>query len=120
MDGRIRVKFRFWHALANTVKDNQKIVTGSYIQASDSTGASSGDHVHWSMKFVDRNGATLDRDNGYYGAVDFSSWYVNEYIMNQLGTKKKPMTYSEYVKWLVFEMKMFIANFNKKNNEETT
>jgi murein DD-endopeptidase MepM/ murein hydrolase activator NlpD len=78
------VKFRFWHAKKNLTRERDPVTAGMQIQDADSTGASGGDHVHWSMKFVDENGSTMDQDNGYYGAVDFTDWYENTFILKAL------------------------------------
>ena len=83
--GYMYIKLRFWHAESNLVEHGDMVKVGDLIQLSDSTGASSGNHVHWSLKFVDKEGITMDKNNGYYGAVDFTLWYENKFILSELG-----------------------------------
>ena len=109
----LRVKFRFWHGDANAVGENQSVELGTFIQYSDSTGASSGNHLHWSMKFVDDNDRTLDTNNGYRGAVDFAAYYIDWYVLDYLGVKKKVLSLKEQVDRLVFEVTMFIRQLTK-------
>jgi murein DD-endopeptidase MepM/ murein hydrolase activator NlpD len=45
------------------------VETGDIIGYSDNTGASTGDHLHWGLKLC-KNGETINKDNGYLGAVD--------------------------------------------------
>jgi len=86
---KLYVKFRYHHAKMNIPKDNTTISAGFLIQYADSTGASGGNHVHWSMKFCDEFGKTLDTDNGYLGAVNFSRWFTNQFILDALAEIKK-------------------------------
>lgn len=83
-DGKMYVKFRFWHLHSYTVSKKEPVVQGQLIGYCDSTGASSGNHLHWSMKFVDEKDRTLDTDNGYQGAVDFSAWYEDGFVLTEL------------------------------------
>ena len=92
--GKLYVKFRFHHLREVSVPTGNidlqtgevknPIKFGQFLGNCDSTGASSGNHLHWSMKFVAKNSLTLDNDNGYYGAVDFSAWFENEFVLDVL------------------------------------
>src|SRR3990167_4396083 len=109
---KVYVKFRFWHLQSFLLEDKPKIQTGVFSDGSpqmapeimlgdviglaDSTGASSGDHLHWAMKIVTVNGQTLDGDNGYSGAVDFSSLYTDMFILDMLG-RKQVLSLSQHV-----------------------
>ena len=88
-DGFMFVKFRFWHAKNNLVADGTLIRLGDKIQLCNSTGASSGNHLHFGFKFCSPSRVTLDKNNGYYGAVDFSRWYTDFFILD-LGMKDAP------------------------------
>ncbi len=61
-----------WHLLSATVYDGQKIKSGDQFGLCDSTGASSGDHLHDGLKPL--NSSNLEDkaapDNGYTGAVN--------------------------------------------------
>jgi hypothetical protein len=81
LGGKVYLVFLFWHLKAPDVYDKQPVVPGQRIGWADSTGASSGDHVHFAMKVSsDTSWFTLDGDNGYAGAIDFSAWYDNQFI----------------------------------------
>jgi hypothetical protein len=36
------------------------------------------------MKFIDAKGNTLDTNNGFAGAVDFSHWFQNKFVMDEV------------------------------------
>ena len=50
-------------------KINVSVETGDIIGYADNTGASSGDHLHWGLKLC-LNGETINKNNGYLGAID--------------------------------------------------
>lgn len=105
--GYMHVKFIFWHIAEYLIPNNSEVKAGDLFALNDSTGASSNDHSHWAMKFVDAGGATLDRDNGYYGAVDFReirvpstgrSIYDGTRTINDfLGRKDPPLSIPEHI-----------------------
>lgn len=83
---RLKPIFLFWHLERVNVYDKQPVKTGDLIGYADSTGASSGDHLHYAMKFSDENSwFTIDGDNGYNGAMDFSRWFENKFILDVQG-----------------------------------
>ncbi len=84
---RIRVMFRFWHAQRNV--SGLEVKMGDLIQLGNSTGASSGNHCHFAMKFVDSKGRTLDRNNGYTGAIDMSYWFENKFILDEIKAREE-------------------------------
>jgi hypothetical protein len=94
---KVRVKSIYWHLTDGTEpqfksplfnKKNIPVETGDVIGYSDNTGASTGDHLHWGMKFC-YNGMTLDKDNGFLGSVD-PMLYCNGYTPEQfLALKQK-------------------------------
>jgi len=81
-----KFKIRYWHLQKVAVYDGQTINPGQIIGYGDSTGLSSGDHLHWSLKEVE-NGRTKNKDNGYYGAIDFRPYFVNEFVVDALGVE---------------------------------
>lgn len=81
------IKFRFWHLADSAVHDGQAVIQGQRIGYCDSTGASSGNHLHFSMKFCDSNGKTIYPDNGFRGAVDFRPWFINEFVQMPIKPK---------------------------------
>jgi murein DD-endopeptidase MepM/ murein hydrolase activator NlpD len=83
-------KSLYWHLTDGTEpqfksplfnKKNIPVETGDIIGYSDNTGASTGDHLHWGMKFM-KNGETINKDNGFLGAVD-PMLYCNGYTPEQ-------------------------------------
>ena len=94
LGGKVYLYFKFWHLKAPNVYDKKPVKLGDLIGWADSTGASSGDHLHWSMKVSDETSwFALDGDNGYTGALDFSDWYVNQFVADVL--TPNPLTLSE-------------------------
>lgn len=75
------LKFRFWHLEMGLEKEDVKF--GELIGKADNTGASSGDHLHWSMKPCTGIGRAAYPNNGYYGAENFSEFFINEYVMDK-------------------------------------
>lgn len=70
----------YWHFVDGTSEpkhmspiNNFKInpvKAGDLLGYADSTGLSTGDHLHWGLKLIDSQGVTLNSDNGYLGAID--------------------------------------------------
>jgi len=77
---KIYIKARFWHNLKFLVGDGDIVELGTPIAEADSTGASSGHHVHFGIKFVEMTNNeqqkpheryySIYKDNGYVGAID--------------------------------------------------
>ena len=63
-------KTRYWHLAAIDVDINEEVSAGQLVGYCDNTGYSSGNHLHFELKEVDQLGETLNRDNGYLGAID--------------------------------------------------
>lgn len=69
LDG-VYYKHRYWHLIALDVSLGEEVKTGDLIGYADSTGYSSGDHLHFEVKVVNANGEPTEPNNGYFGAVD--------------------------------------------------
>lgn len=110
LDGR-RVKFRFWHLKTVSVHDGMQVNLGTIIGFADSTGASTGDHLHWSMKFIDDEGNTLNRYNGYTGAVDFTPYFENVFVLDVLNVKAQAMTAINLANKVILELKVLLARY---------
>jgi murein DD-endopeptidase MepM/ murein hydrolase activator NlpD len=73
------VKTRHWHLKAPVGADRKKISYGQIIGLADNTGASSGDHLHFCVKWCDENGNNIIApNNGYFGAMDFTPFYRHD------------------------------------------
>lgn len=63
-------RHRYWHLIALDVENGDELKTGDLLGYADSTGYSSGDHLHFEVKEVDKDGRVLNQNNGYFGAID--------------------------------------------------
>lgn len=88
LGGKLFPMFKFWHLLSTTIPDHGIIKTGDLIGYGDNTGASSGDHLHWSMKIhggtTNGFGFSIDSDNGYTGALDHLPYFEDRFILDIL------------------------------------
>jgi len=105
------VKFRFWHLKEGYALDDVK--PGDLIGLCDNTGASSGDHLHWSMKPCLKDGTSTQKSNGYYGAVDFTDYYHNEFIIDIIQVKERALTVIEEARRVIALAKQFIKSLKK-------
>ncbi len=103
----IRLKMRIWH-LDQAWKDRD-VKLGEMVGLGGSTGNSSGNHNHNGIKLVGKNDETLDRNNGWYGNVDYSMWYTNQFILDKLG-KKNRLTNAQLVYKVAYYFRMPIFN----------
>jgi len=106
------LKFRFWHLKSVEVNDGDEIVFGQLIALCDSTGASSGHHVHFAMKWCTQAGVALDNTNGYKGAVDFTPWFENKSVFDVAGAKIQARLAIAKAHSIIAEARMFLKNFN--------
>lgn len=58
------------HLNSNNLSQGQEIQKGEYLGEMGSTGIGTGPHLHLGTYMVDSEGMRLNRDNGYFGAVD--------------------------------------------------
>lgn len=79
--------YRSWHLKSVEVKKGQEIRRGDLIGFADNTGYSSGDHVHFEVKPVylkDNWWFNTLQDNGYFGAVDPSTYLRQIHLDNPM------------------------------------
>jgi len=84
-------KHIFWHLQAITVKAGQVIETGDLIGTGDSTGKSTGPHLHRGVKRAYLNNLgwrTKDYGNGYKGAIDHSVYFENIFVVDKVNNLK--------------------------------
>ena len=55
--------------------EGKYVAAGDLVAISGNTGDSTGPHIHITYKKLDKDGKTLNRDNGFHGALD-----VGQYI----------------------------------------
>lgn len=75
----------YWHLLKPVVADGEEVRFARLIGYGDSTGFSTGNHVHFGEKEVSSSGATKNRDNGYYGAINPTDHFENTFVLDTLG-----------------------------------
>jgi hypothetical protein len=105
------IKFRFWH-LKSAWKDSD-VQPGELIGFCDNTGASSGDHLHWALKACNAQGVGINKNNGYYGAIDFTPYYENEFILDVLKVKAEALSAIDLARKVMLEVKIFLQSFLK-------
>lgn len=62
------------HLREPLVENGQWVGAGDLIGVMGNTGNSSGIHLHWTYKRLNGKGVTLDRDNGYAGAIPIGKY----------------------------------------------
>lgn len=77
-------RHRFWHGIQGSIKVQvgQKVATGDLLMLADSTGMSTGDHLHYDLAPVDANGNVLEGNNGYFGCIDPTPFYSPIFVKN--------------------------------------
>jgi murein DD-endopeptidase MepM/ murein hydrolase activator NlpD len=80
-------KLIYWHLDRIEVRVGQKVSTGQLLGHNDNTGYSTGTHLHFGLKKCDENFNTLDRDNGYRGAISPEPYYKNVYVKELVDTQ---------------------------------
>jgi murein DD-endopeptidase MepM/ murein hydrolase activator NlpD len=71
------IKCRYWHLSTPIGWDGKEVKHGQIIGLCGNTGASSGTHLHFGVKPCDKEGNSLDKWNGYYGAIDPTPYLRN-------------------------------------------
>lgn len=72
-------KTRYWHFIALDVNVGDRVSTGQLIGYADSTGYSTGDHLHFEVKPLNPDGTNKYQDNGYFGAVDPTPYMFDDF-----------------------------------------
>jgi len=86
-------KHRFWHLKSYLCAPGDLLSTGDVIGVADSTGRSTGNHLHRGLKpqVKDKHGNYRNEfpDNGFFGAIDqgpyLNNIYVRDYMINLTG-----------------------------------
>lgn len=72
----------YWHLKSVAVKPGDDVESGTLLGSADSTGWSTGPHLHFGLKECDQNWNTINRDNGYDGAINPEPYLQNYYILD--------------------------------------
>lgn len=76
----------YWHLKEFKKQVGDVVKAGDLIGLADNTGMSTGTHLHFGAKYLDKNLLTINQDNGYEGYVDPLQFFsVMKYIMNAKG-----------------------------------
>ncbi len=107
------VKLRTWHHVKSLVYDNQQFPQNTFIKIalSDSTGVSTGNHVHFWYKWCDASGGGLHGNNGYYGCIKPNAViYDNQFIGNIVKKPADPLTLLDALRKLVLQLQKLVNN----------
>lgn len=83
-DGQAYFKSIYWHMIAGSeaVKEGQVVKVGDVLGLADSTGFSTGDHLHFGLKPVNDTGDNIEQSNGFLGAINpypyFNGFYAED------------------------------------------
>lgn len=75
-------KLVFWHLKSYCVKEGDIVETGDLLGYADNSGQSTGPHLHFGMYYSNQYGATLQKDNGYGGALDPTPYFRNYFVLD--------------------------------------
>ena len=93
------IKTIYWHLESSCVKKGSVVKAGQLIGRCDNTGFyTTGDHLHFGLKRVDRNGNTININNGFKGAIDPTPYFCENYEGNKIKNKDcyKSNSYHRY------------------------
>ena len=102
------IKLRFWHLDSTILHDGESVRFGQLIAFCGNSGASSGPHLHWSMKRCFKDGSAMDKTNGYIGAVDFAPLYENQFTLDILGLKPPTLSIVQQLNRIVFNLRLLV------------
>jgi len=75
-----RYKTIYYHLKNYIITQNQEVKAGDLIGYCDNTGQmTTGNHLHLGFKLTDKDGNTIDWDNGYKGASDPAPYFTMTY-----------------------------------------
>ena len=118
IDGsKVYVMARYWHHHKLLVSDGDLVKPGDALAFGDSTGASTGHHVHESLKVVEKannpnfkvhqNYFTTNKGNGYFGAINPEPYFTNEFIGKVVRQFSSPQSKSVIIQRKILEFVRF-------------
>jgi murein DD-endopeptidase MepM/ murein hydrolase activator NlpD len=77
-------KTRYWHfiAVSPLLKGGDPVKTGQLLGYCDSTGRSTGDHLHFDLKEIKADNTVVNYDNGYFGGLDPEPYIYDIYALD--------------------------------------
>lgn len=97
----------YWHLQKIEGYDKKEVWPGDLIGYGDSTGLSSGDHLHFGLKTCTKEGVTLNKDNGYFGCLDIRRYFTNMFILDHLSVTGK-LTTLQKIRELLFTLQLLV------------
>jgi hypothetical protein len=81
----VYLQFWFVHLDSSVVFNKTKVKYGQLLGYNGSSGLSSGNHTHFTMKVSDTNSWWyIDGDNGYNGSIDIMPYYTGQYVLDAM------------------------------------
>lgn len=109
------IKRRLWHGLSVVGYDGKKVQMGDLVMFADSTGASSGDHLHTALKWCDKDGNGIHTDNGYMGAFPDPD-PENRFVLEVINIQAQALTAIQLANKVILQVKLFIQSWTNKNS----
>lgn len=100
-DFKNQFKTVYLHLEGIFVKEGKEVVAGECIGLCDNTGKyTTGDHLHFGLKLVDKDGNSLNMNNGYSGAIDPTPYFNMAFDGTPIGNKDcyKSNAYHRYLR----------------------
>ena len=108
------IKWRAWHLSKRAIQEKAPVFLGSFIFRTGNTGASSGPHLHESLKWCDKDGKGLHSNNGYYGSIDIEKHpdveFKNYFVLDVLNV---PDICEDKLAGMRFILRMFIQEITR-------
>lgn len=87
--GEAYFKTIYWHLIPMVpVKVGQRVKAGDLIGYADNTGFSTGDHLHFGLKPLEKRGVSnwvnIEADNGYFGSIDPEPYFNGYFAPDKL------------------------------------
>lgn len=84
---------RYWHLREANVRKGQIVETGDLIGWNDSTGKSTGPHLHRDLKpltkIADGIYKNTYQNNGYFGAIEMAPYFQSIFVVDLMNNLKK-------------------------------
>lgn len=87
--GNTYFKHRYWHLISLNVHEGEEVEVGSLLGYADSTGLSTGDHLHLEVKECTEMGGTKNMNNGHLGALNPELYLYDSYALDVMPLNRK-------------------------------
>src|SRR3990167_764037 len=88
-------QIRYWHFqdYIRTLKVGQEVESGDLLGYCDSTGYSTGNHLHFDLKRAAIRGSDdyeiLNKNNGWFGAIDPDPYWEDKFVLDYIESLKQ-------------------------------